>query len=111
MGGRKHSLLGDTHRGWLRLEVRVTAGQTHGKLLRAAISSPSTVFMATTNILTITAFVAQILTSFPNESGLFFPPGLSRDTERLPKITPGLWFQASHFLLALSPYLAASSLT
>lgn len=84
-------------RGWPGLEVRlgVTASQTQGKRLHPAISSHSALFMTTINTLTIAAFLAQIFTSFPNESGLFFLPALSRFVERLPKIAPGLWLQ--HF--------------
>lgn len=101
----------ETPRGWLWLDVRVAAGQTHSKLLRSAASSHSTLFVTTTNVLTMTAFVTQICMSLPNESGLFLLPGLSRVKERLHKITPGLWLQQLHFLSALSSYLAASSLT
>lgn len=54
--------------------------------------------MATINTLTIAAFLAQIFMSFPNESGLFFLPALSRFVERLPKIAPGLWLQQRFFL-------------
>lgn len=84
---------------WRHPQGLATAGgQSHsGKLLRPAISSHSTVFMTTVNILPITAFVAQIFTSFTNESGLFFLPGLSRVIERLQEIAPGLWLQPPHF--------------
>lgn len=105
MGRRKHTFLGDTNRGWLRLEVSlgITASQTQGTWLHPAISSHSAVFMTTINTLTIAVFVAQIFTSFPNESGLFFLPALSRFKERLPKIAPGLRLQ-QHFFLAPSLY-------
>lgn len=105
MGRRKHTFLGDTNRGWPRLEVSlgITASQTQGTWLHPAISSHSAVFMTTINTLTIAVFVAQIFTSFPNESGLFFLPALSRFKERLPKIAPGLRLQ-QHFFLAPSLY-------
>lgn len=79
--------------------------QPHGKLLHAAISSHSAV-----DTLTITAFVAHVFRSFPNESQLCFLPGLSRAMERLPKATPGLQLQHLDLPSLFSLYCAASSL-
>lgn len=81
----------------------VTASRTRGKRLHPAIPSHSALFMATINTLTTAALVAQIFTSFPNESRLFFLPALSRFMERRPKIAPGLWLR-QHFFLAPSLY-------
>lgn len=98
--------------GWCMALFRHLQG--HQLLLEVRGAAPGltarhlTVFMTAANMLTITAFVACICTSFSNESGLFFPPGLSRVTERLPKITPIYGFnnhifcRLSHHTLLLS---------
>lgn len=76
-----------------------------------------TVFMTAANMLTITAFVAHICMSFWNQSGLFFPPGLCRVTEKLPKITPICSFNnhifcwRSHHTLLLSHLHKAAKIT
>lgn len=85
--------LGDTHRGSVTTEVRVTASQTHRKLLHPAVSSHSTVFMTTVNILTITALITQIFMSFPNKSVFFLSSWLTQSYGKIARNYT--WFMTS----------------